>query len=388
MERAPLPAWKQLPWKKSAAQDVTSALAAGSNTLAVELTHYLLNSNGDPIRTAPPTQATLVVKFADGSVQSWTSGADWKASLHPAEDWTSAKFDDSGWKNAVQWTESPAALGPGDDPLGEPWPAESVKALPRGFQNTSPVRSARLYVTFLGAYEFFLNGKRIGDDVLAPGWTDYRERVEYQTYDVTANIVSGANMLAALLAPGWYSTPLKWFQQPNSYGLTPPALLAELRVEHTDGTVDWIATDGDWKARQSPFLKAELYDGETYDARLAQPDWDRASSDEAGWLPVTFIKPNPVTIEAQDFQSIRAETALQAKTMVEPKPGVYIYDFGQNMAGVERLHVQGPAGTDVQVRVGEDINPDGTLYTENLRTAWSCCGLDLPLCRRHRRFST
>jgi alpha-L-rhamnosidase len=133
--------------------------------------------------------------------------------------------------------------------------------------------------------------------------------------------------------------------------------------------VQWIASDEEWKAHMSPILKAEIYDGETYDARLAQPDWDRADFNEAGWSRATVIEPKQVTIEAQDFQPIRADMVLQAKTMTVPKPGVYLYDFGQNLAGVERIRVEGPAGTDVQVRVGEDINPDGTLYTENLRTA-------------------
>ena len=368
MERAPLPPWKQLPWKKDVSRDVTSALKKGANTLAVESTLYLVNPSGNPLESNPPLQATVVVEFADGSMHSWVSGSDWRTSVRPSEGWTSAGFDDSGWKSAIQWTE-PTAAGMGDDPLGEPWPAESVKALRRGFESAGQVRSARLYVTSLGAYQAFLNGKRVGDEVLTPGWTDYRERVEYQTYDVTANIVPGANVLATLLAPGWYSTPLKWFQQPNSYGLTPPALLAQLRIERADGSVEWIATDGQWKARQSAILKAEIYDGETYDARLAQPGWDSAGFDEAGWSDAVVIEPKPLTIEAQDFQPIHAETVLPAKSMTVSKPGVYLYDFGQNLAGVEHIRVQGPAGADVQVRVGEGINPDGTLYTENLRTA-------------------
>ena len=369
MARTPLPGWKQLPWRKYASQDVTGALGVGSNALAIESTSYIVSPSGGTAASNPPMQATLVVQYADGSMQSWTSGADWKVSLHPAADWTSANFDASGWKDAIQWSESMGSAALGDDPLGEPWPADSVKELRRGFQSAGSVRSARLYVTSLGAYQMFLNGKRVGDDVLAPGWTDYRERVEYQAYDVTANIVSGANVLAALLAPGWYSTPLKWFQQPNSYGLTPPALLAELRIEYADDSVEWIATDKQWKAHQSPILKAEIYDGETEDARLVQPGWDSASFDEAGWSPAIVIEPKQVAIEAQDFQPIRAEMVLQAKTMTVLRPGVFLYDFGQNMAGVERVRVEGPAGTDVQVRVGEETNPDGTLYTENLRTA-------------------
>lgn len=368
MERAPLPAWKQLPWKKDTALDVTGALGAGSNILAIESTQYVLNPSGSQVNTNTPMQATLVVKYADDSLQSWISSTDWRSSLNPADGWTGVNFDDGAWKNAIQWTE-PKGASSRDDPLGEPWPAESVKALRRSFQSNGPVRSARLYVTALGAYQAFLNGKRVGDDVLAPGWTDYRERVEYQTYEVTADLVSGANVLAALLAPGWYSTPLKWFQQPNCYGLTPPALLAELRIEHADGSVEWIATDEQWKARQSPILKAEIYDGETDDARLAQPGWDTASFDESGWFAAKVIEPKPVKIESQDFPPIREEAALPAKKITEPKPGIYLYDFGQNMAGVERIRVHGPAGTDVQVRAGEDINPDGSLYTENLRTA-------------------
>jgi len=368
MQAEPFPAWKQMPWRKSVVQDITDKLGAGGNTIAIESTHYLDNSSGNPIDSNSPMQATLVVEYADGSMQTWVSGADWKSSLHPVGGWTGGNFNDNGWKDATEWTE-PKAAGNGDDPLGQPWPADSVKALRHEFRSTGVVRSARLYVTSLGAYEMFLNGKRVGDEVLSPGWTDYRERVEYQTFDVTAKIVKGSNALAALLAPGWYSTPLKWFQQPNGYGLTPPALLAELRIEKSDGSVEWITTDDQWKASQSAIVKAEIYDGETYDARLVQPGWDATGFKDAGWSPVSLVEPRPVTIEAQDFQAIRAETVLTAKSIITPKSGVYVYDFGQNMAGVERIRVQGPGGTDVQVRVGEDINNDGTLYTENLRTA-------------------
>ena len=126
-----------------------------------------------------------------------------------------------------------------------------------------PVKSARLYATALGAYEMFLNGKRVGDQVLAPGWTDYRERVVYQAYDVTEQSRKGKNAIGALLAPGWYETSLEWYQQPNNYGVTPPALRAELRIEHTDGSVEWVTTDASWQATASYILHAEIYDGET-----------------------------------------------------------------------------------------------------------------------------
>ncbi|MGB6193037.1 MAG: family 78 glycoside hydrolase catalytic domain, partial [Terracidiphilus sp.] len=193
--------------------------------------------------------------------------------------------------------------------------------------------------------------------------------VIYQTYDVTGFLAAGKNAIGAWLAPGWYATPLEWFQQPNNYGVTPPALRAQLRIEHSDGSVEWVMTDAAWQAKPSYIVHSELYDGETQDARLEEPGWDTAAFQASGWWPVDTIEPKPVAILAQDFQPIRMEKVLAAQKITEPQPGVYVFDFGQNMAGVERLRVSGPAGTDVRVRFAEIVNSDGTIYTENLRTA-------------------
>jgi alpha-L-rhamnosidase len=364
---APLPAWKQLPWKKFVRADVTGKLAAGANTLALEVVHYVANPNGMAIEAAPPLIATLVVEYADGSKAAFVSGTDWKTAIHAPAGWREKSFDDSGWKAAVAGIEAPGAtMG---QPLGHPWIPDSVKALRHAFSVGSPVKSARLYATALGAYELFLNGHRVGDAVLAPGWTDYRQHVKYQTYDVTAQVAKGKNVVAALLAPGWYETPLEWFQQPNNYGVTPPALRAQLRIEHTDGSVEWVATDASWQANTSYILHSEIYDGENQDARLAQPGWNTAAFSAGGWKPVIRIDPKPVTIEAQDYPSIRMERTVTAKSMTEPKPGVYVYDLCQNLAGVERVRVKGPAGTKVQLRFAEIVNADGTIYIDNLRTA-------------------
>jgi len=137
--------------------------------------------------------------------------------------------------------------GKRSESLGHPWIPDSVKTLRHSFTVNKPVKSARLYATALGSYELYLNGVnggRVGDEVLAPGWTDYRERVVYQNLRCDGPDRAGQkNAIAALLAPGWYETPLEWFQQPNNYGVTPPALRAQLRIEHTDGTVEWVVTD-------------------------------------------------------------------------------------------------------------------------------------------------
>jgi alpha-L-rhamnosidase len=310
--------------------------------------------------------ATLVVVYEDGTTATFASGTDWKTAVHFAAGWREKGFDDSGWRNAVEWTET---QGPGSKPLGHPWIPDSVKALRHTFDASRPVKSARLYATALGAYELYLNGNRVGDDVLAPGWTDYRERVVYQTYDATGHVVQGKNAIGAMLAPGWYETPLEWFQQPNNYGVTPPALRAQLRIEHTDGSVEWVDSDASWQAAESN-LSAELYDGTTMDmghgwVGVSSPDF----KDEWFHERATIIHPAPVEIVAQDFPPIRVERTLEARSLTEPKPGVWVYDFGQNFSGIERLRVHGPQTADVRMRFAEVLNPDGTIYTDNLRTA-------------------
>jgi alpha-L-rhamnosidase len=364
LEAAPFPAWHQMPWKKFVRADVTAELKNGPNMLAIETVRYTTAKD-----EAPPMIATLFVEYTDGSTTTLVSAPGWKCASSATAGWEQPGFDDTNWQTADVWKQKPA---PDARPLGHPWIPESVKALRHPFEVTKPIKSARLYSTALGAYEMFLNGKRVSEDALAPGWTDYRERVTYQTYDVTGLLATGENTIGALLAPGWYSTPLEWFQQPNNYGDTPPALRTQVRIEYTDGSVQSIASDESWRARSSYIVQSELYDGETQDARQ-KPEIAAALGNQpatAGdWMAVTAVEPKPIAIEAQDFQPIRMEREVAAKTMTEPMPGVYVFDFGQNLAGVERLHVSGPKGTDVRVRFAEILNDDGTIYTENLRTA-------------------
>lgn len=366
LHEQPLIAARQMPWKKFVKADVSKLLAPGANMVAIQVLHYNVNPNGMATSDSPAMMATLVVEYADGTWASFGSTPAWKSAIHTANGWMAKNFDDTGWASSVLFEQGASML---TEPLGKPWLPPSVKQLHRAFTVASPIRSARIYSTALGAYELYLNGQRVGADVMAPGWTDYRQRVTYQTYDVTSLITQGANHLSALLAPGWYATPLEWFQQPNNYGLTPPALRAQLRLEHEDGSVEWIATDPKWTAGTSWIQSAEIYDGEAQDGTVYDPSWADARAELPHLTPVTLVHPAPVRIEAQDFEPIRVERTLEAKSLAEPKPGVWIYDFGQNLSGVPVLHMAGPKGSVVQLRFAEILNPDGTLYTDNLRTA-------------------
>jgi len=368
LEAQRLTPWKQMPWGTYFSKDVTAELRDGRNLLAIDITHFDVRGGRGPIESQTPMSMSLYLVLNDGSTQVLTSASDgWKVALNAGEEWTSEQYNDSSWKKTERFTpKSPAA---GGSVVGYPWPTGPVTILRRTFSESKPIVSARLYATALGSYKAHINGKVVGDQILAPGWMDYRAHVPYQVYDVTSQLVQGKNAIAAYLAPGWYSTPLMWFRQGNNYGSTPPALKAQLRIEHTDGSIEWISTDESWKADLSAILSAEIYDGETYDARRVQPGWDTASFSDAKWSPVSLVSPKEPKIVSQYFQPIREEKVLTAKSITSPIPGVYIYDFGQNLTGVPRLHIKGRRGDDIKLRFAEVLNPDGTMYTDNLRTA-------------------
>lgn len=229
------------------------------------------------------------------------------------------------------------------------------------------IASARIYASALGIYALEINGRPVGDQVLAPGWTDYHQRIQSQTYDVTRLLDSGDNAIGASLANGWWAgkVGIGWSRQ---YGDT-PALVAKMRVAYTDGSVQWIATDGSWKAAEGPYVKADLQDGETYDARLKPAGWSRPGFDDAGWETAATVESRTVRLVPQSDEPVRETQILKARKMTEPSSGTYVYDLGQNMVGVSRLTLTGSSGRTAKIRYAEVLNKDGTLYTDNFRSA-------------------
>ncbi len=348
------------PWGYFRVIPVGKLLNAGANSLAAEA---IVQKDRD----RPPQAgfiALLRVQTADGKIERFISGPDWKAAPEQSGNaWAAQAFDDSAWPSAVVVAEV------GQAPLGTPWPAQPVNLLRRNFSVAKTVRSARIYSTALGTYQLYLNGQRVGSDILAPGWTDYRKRIVYQVYDVTSQLRPGGNAVGAILGGGWYADGLGWLQTRYNFGPPPVRLLVQLEVEYTDGTRDSVLSDESWKASQSPILASEIYNGENYDAGLEQKGWDEPSFSDARWGAVVVAAAPPAPVVAQNFQPIRINQTLKPKTVTNPKPGVYVFDLGQNMVGWARLKVAGKAGTKVQIRFGEVLKPNGELYTENLRTA-------------------
>lgn len=250
------------------------------------------------------------------------------------------------------------------DPAGKP-------LLRREFSVDRKVSRARIYATALGVYELSLNGSKVGDQQLAPGWTDYTKRIQYQTFDVTDRLVAGANTIGAMLGDGWYSGSIAWFGD-KLYGER-PELLAQLRIDYTDGTSQTIGSDGTWRSADGPVLRGDNIHGETYDARLDPPGWRSPAFDDAAWTAATVrdtTADDPSKrLVAQVDPPVKVTGELPAKTVTQPRPGVWVFDLGQNMVGSIRLRVTGNAGQTVRIRHAEVLNPDGTVYTANLRTA-------------------
>jgi len=239
--------------------------------------------------------------------------------------------------------------------------------LRKEFEVKAPIERAVVYVTAQGVFELHLNGERIGDEYFMPGWTDYRTRIYYRTYDVTSMLQSGANAIGAILGDGWFRGNISNIGQ-NKYGKT-LRLKAQLHLDYADGKTEIISSDPTWKASFGPILESDMQAGETYDARLELPDWDRPGFNDSEWsATVTGSEIEPL-IQAYPGVPVRKTQELPTVELTEPKPQNYVFDLGQNFSGWIRLKVNGKAGEKVVMRFAEMLKGDGTVYTENLRSA-------------------
>jgi alpha-L-rhamnosidase len=252
----------------------------------------------------------------------------------------------------------------------------TVPFLRKSFTLAKPVKKATVYATALGIYELSLNGQRVGDSILAPEWTDYSKRLRYQAYDVTSQLASGDNVLGAQLAPGWYSGHIG--NGGFKFWGASPALLAQMEVTFTDGTTEVITTDGSWKMAPSPTTYTDFMFGEDYDARVEANAWSTPGFDASSWSSVLLRLEPERPIDSQVMEPVRKQMEITPKSLAQPAPGKWTYDLGQNMVGVLRLKITAAAGTKITLRHGEMLNPDGTLYTANLRGAPS---IDTYICK-------
>ena len=298
----------------------------------------------------------------------------WDESGNPGA-WSDVAVWEMGLLDKKEWQAQWIGLDPDTLGKGKIYQLPPTPYLRNDIKVKSGFRKARLYVTALGLYEFTINGTKTGKDFLTPGWTDYDRRVYYQTYDVTDQIKSGTNVLGSQLSYGWYAGYLGYALLVKNpvvrafYGKV-PLLKAQLEVEYPDGHTETFATDKNWKASFGALLESDLMHGETYDARLAWPDWQKPGFNDKKWQNAEVYPDRPARlIQTYPAQPVQVTGTLSVKGQTRRPDGAYILDMGQNFAGTVRLRVTGKAGDTIRLRYGEKLFPDGRLMTENLRMA-------------------
>ena len=288
------------------------------------------------------------VRDNHGHSSDWAGPARWEMGLLEATDWKAKWIT----PNAVeeQTKSNPAPL------------------LRTEFSLNKKVERARLYATAMGLYELSLNGKRVGDEYFTPGWTSYDFRYQYQTYDVTGSLNDGANCLAAMVGDGWFRGRMAWDDRRNSYGKK-LALLAELVITYEDGTQQIVGTDDRWKSATGAVLESDIYNGETYDARLEQPGWEEAGFNDKNWKSVTVLPPPKAKLVAPAGPPVKAMDEIRPAKVLQTPGGDTVLDMGQNMVGWIRFRLTAPAGTTITLRHAEELDKTGNFYTANLRSA-------------------
>ncbi|MBX7258782.1 MAG: glycoside hydrolase family 78 protein [Candidatus Hydrogenedentes bacterium] len=339
-------------WKAVESFDVTSQLRAGENAIALEGVHA---------RGIGGVCFGMRIRFADDTVMEVRTDQSWLTSTEDPEGWKLAGFDPKDWVTPTLVAKY------GDPPWGavaDRYPSRSFY-LRKNFTTTDAgIARARVYASALGAYQVYINGQRVGIDELTPGWTYFPKHILYQTYDVTHMVRRGDNAIGMLLGNGWWGGSMAGaWKDGNLRGI------AQLEIVYEDGARLVIGTDETWKGHVSPIVKDSIYHGETHDAQQEIDGWCEAGFGDKDWLPARVWTGPMGQLASQIGPTIRITDDINTVALTEPKPGVYVFDFGQNAAGRVRLTVNGPKGTRVQIRYAEILRPDGTLYTDNYQGA-------------------
>ncbi len=350
-------------WKTPQRTDISSLLVSGKNVFYVEAE----NSSQGPAGLL----FWLRLMYKNGTAETLVSDRSWFSSEVPLARWKTEGPDSGEGKAAGE-------VGVIGSP---PWGVLDGSMLllpPPRYLGTAlsvakPVCRAVLYATALGLCDVYLNGSRVSDDYFTPGWTDYAKRVYYRAYDVTKMLHKGANTWGAILADGWFSGYVGWGLQRDHYG-TKTRFRAQLHIEYADGSTEDLGTGSDWMAWAGPTVEADFLMGETFDARLT----DRSFPEVIAGEPVDAGADLHPLLEAHPGPAVRSFAELSPESYRLVAPDTWVFDLGQNFAGVVRLRVRGAAGQAIRLRFAERLNPEGTLYTENLRSARA---IDTYICR-------
>ncbi|WP_293789403.1 glycoside hydrolase family 78 protein [uncultured Pedobacter sp.] len=275
--------------------------------------------------------------------------------------WSPVQYFQTGLQ-AEDWQAKWIAVSGKDTSLASPLFRKEIRL-------KKQVKSALAYLTAKGLYEANINGSRVGNAYFAPGWTSYKDHIQYQVYDVTPLLKKGENVIGVSLGDGWYKGRIGFNHQKQFYGDT-RALLMQLEVAYTDGSKETVVTDRTWKTSYGPILAANIYDGETYDARLERKGWNNIGyKEDTNWKPAQELAFGPEKLVGMSGPQVTKHEKFKALKIFKTPKGETVVDFGQNLVGWVMLKAKGPAGTKISISHAEVLTKEGNFYTTNLRTA-------------------
>jgi alpha-L-rhamnosidase len=290
-------------------------------------------------------------------VSPWSKPATWTMGLLRPEDWGAAKW--IGYDKPSVW-----------DSISQ-WSRLSARYLRKEFESRSAIKRATLNISGLGLYELYVNGHKIGDEVLSPNPTDYRKSVLYNTHDVTNHLRNGANAIGVILGNGRFFTMRQNYKthKHNTFGY--PKLLFRLNIEYADGAKQVIVSDGSWKINvDGPIRTNNEYDGEEYDARKEFGPWTKPGFVDAAWMPASIVQAPAGIMRAQPSEPMRVMRRIKPISIKPISDGRWIIDMGQNFAGwITMKNIRGKRGDRITLRFAESLKADGALFTANLRDA-------------------
>ena len=325
---------------------VAPLLRPGPNLVALKA----VNSSPSPAGIA----GRLLIRFA-GRADPLVVPLDreWRAGRPAAGEWEKEEAADADWPGAAEistWSSSP---------WGTPEMADNPLPIFRTeFAVDRPLRSATAYVCGLGHYELRLNGEKVGDRLLDPGWTNYWRTCLYSTYDVTALVRPGPNALGLMLGNGMFNVRGgRYAKFRESFG--PPRGIVQLRLDFADGSIRTIGSDGSWKAAAGPIVFSCVYGGEDYDARREIPGWDLPGFEASSWEAAAEVGGPGGKLVSQASPPLKAMEEIAPVRSSEARPGAAVHDLGANIAGWPKIRLKGPSGAAVRITPGELLGPDG-----------------------------
>lgn len=294
-------------------------------------------------------QYTWLVRVWDnqGAVSAWTKPASFITALYSVNDWK-AKWIEAGFKENEKDR-----------------PAQYFR---KSFSSSKKIKQALAFITAHGIYEAQINGKRVGDQYLTPGWTSYKTRLQYQTYDVTGMLQQGKNAVGVSVGNGWYRGFLAWSENKNIYGKT-LGLLFQMQITYTDGSSELIVSDDSWRSAEGAIRFAEIYHGETIDAREEKVGWSTPAYNDASWSGVKIGDYTNTNLLATYNEPIRKKEVFNPVKLITTPKGEKVIDFGQNLVGWVQVKVKGKAGDKIVIKHAEVLDKFGNFYIDNLRAA-------------------